>query len=154
MQKTKQLNLRIGAIIALVIIGVATASLTMAALSANQNVPSSGTVTASANLGVYSDSGCSVNLTSINWGTLTAGGSTTKTVYVKNTGSGVSLALSMNTTSWIPANANTYITVTWDKETIRLNPNQNTTAIITLTVSPSIVDITNFSTQINIIGTN
>lgn len=116
-------------------------------------MPTSGTVNVSANLGVDSDSACTIPVTSINWGTLNPGGNTAQTVYIKNTGSGLSLALNMTTSNW-STGANGQITLTWNQENTRLNPGQSVAAILTLNVSPTIADVTNFSVQITITGTN
>jgi hypothetical protein len=142
------------AVVALVIIGLALSLTTFAIITTTQTVSSTGAVSTSANLGVYSDSACTTSLGSVSWGTLTPGGTITKTIYVKNTGSGLSLTLNMTTSSWSPASANGPITITWNREGTRLTPGQSTTATLTLTVSSSIVDITNFSVKINITGTN
>ena len=88
------------AVTALVIVAVALTLTTFAAINLTQSVPSNGVVTTSANLGVYSNSGCTTNLTSITWGTLNPGGSTTQVVYIKNIGSGLSLTLNMTTSNW------------------------------------------------------
>ena len=154
LQKLKKTNMKLVAVISLVIIAISTAGGTFAALTVNSNVGSSGAVNVSANLGVYSDSGCNTPLTTINWGNLSAGGSITRTIYIKNTSSGLSLTLNMSTSNWNPTSANGPITVTWDKENTRINPAQSVAAVLTLNVSPSIIDITNFSVQINITGTN
>jgi hypothetical protein len=142
------------AIIALVTIAVALTLTTYAAISTTQNVSSSGAVTTSANLGVYSNVGCTTPLSSVNWGTITPGANITQIVYIKNTGTGLSLALSMGTSSWTPAGANGPITLTWNQEATRLTPGQSVAAVLTLSVSSSIADVTNFSVQINITGTN
>jgi hypothetical protein len=141
-------------IIALVLIGTFLTLTTFAALSSSQNIPSSGTITTSANLGVFSDSGCTASLSSINWGTLTPGGNITQTIYVKNTSVGLSLTLNMSTSNWNPVNANGPVTVSLNQVGTRLQPGQSVAAVLTLMVSSSITDITNFSVQINIIGTN
>jgi hypothetical protein len=154
LSKTRKINMQAVAVIALVIIGLASAVTTFAALSASQNVASSGVVAVSANIGVYSDSGCTIPLSSITWGNLTAGTNIQRTIYVKNTGSGCALTLSMTTSNWTPTTANGPITLTWNQETTRINPGQSVTAVITLAVSSSIVDITNFNVQISITGTN
>ena len=141
------------AVTALVMIGIALTLTTFAALSST-HVPSDGTVTTSANLAVYSDSGCKTPLSSIPWGTISPGGTTTQTIYVKNTGSGLSLTLGMTASDLNPTSANGLITLTWNKEGTKLNPGDSVPATLTLTVSPSIVDITSFNVQINISGTN
>lgn len=141
-------------IIGLVIIATALTLTTFAAISIPQNISSGGTVITSANLGIYSNSACTTPLSSINWGTLTLGGNTTQMVYLKNTSSGLSLALNMTTSNWTPASANGPITLTWNKEGTRLNPGQSVAANLTLAVSSSIIDISSFNTQITITGTN
>ena len=141
------------AVTALTAIAIILSASTYAALSTNQNLSTTGEVNVSANLGVYSNSECTTQINTISWGTLEPGGSTTQTIYIKNTGSGVSLSLSMTTTNWNPASANGPITITWNRENTILSPGQSTSATITLTVSPSISDVTNFSVQISITGT-
>jgi hypothetical protein len=141
------------ALSALALIAIALTTTTYGALSTTKNVNSSGSITTSANLGVYSDSACSVPLTSIDWGTLEPGGMTTKTVYLKNIGTGVSLALSMATSNWNPSVAGQSITLTWDMTATTLAPNQSTAATFTLSVSSGITGVTIFDVQISITGT-
>jgi len=117
------------------------------------NAPSSGTMAASANCGLYSNSACTFPMSSVNWGTLSAGETSNQTIYIKNISSG-QLTLNMTTTDWSPESANGPITLTWNQEGTILLPGQSTAAILTLTVSASEVGITNFSFQIQITGTN
>ena len=98
------------AVMVLVVIGITLTLTTFAAISTSQNVPSEGTVITSANLGVYSNSLCTTTLSSISWGNLTAGSTKTQTIYIKNTGSGLSLTLSMATSNLTPSGAVGYIT--------------------------------------------
>ena len=62
------------------------------------------------NVGVYLDSSCTVNCTSIKWGTIDPGGAVAKTVYIKNLGSTL-LALKMSTSNWDPRKAVSVITL-------------------------------------------
>ncbi len=140
-------------IIVLTIFAFSLAASTLAVLTVNQNIGSSGTVTTSPNISVYSNSACTTNMTTISWGSITAGGSTTQTIYVKNTGTGT-LTLGLSTTSWTPAQASSYITVSWDKQGTQLSAGQSTQATVTITVSPSITNITNFSNTISISATS
>jgi hypothetical protein len=149
----KKINLKITGVIILMILMISLTLTTYAALTTNKTVLSTGGVTVTANLGVYSDNTFQNNLTSLNWGSPTPGTNVTKTIYIKNTGSGVSLELSMNTSGWNPTSANGPITLTWDQEGTKLNPGQSTAAILTLKVSSIIVDVTNFSVSISITGT-
>lgn len=55
------------AVVLLTIAAIAAAGITFASITTNQNVNSSGTVTAGPNVGVYSNSACTTPVTSINW---------------------------------------------------------------------------------------
>jgi hypothetical protein len=139
--------------IALVLMAIALSATTYGAISVNKSLITNGSINVTANLGLYSDFGCTIGLSAIDWGATTAGNNITRTVYVKNIGAGTSLTLSISTSNWNPTTANGPITISWDKEGTRLLPGQSTTAVIKLTSSSSIVDITNFSVQIMISGT-
>ncbi len=105
------------------------------------------------NLGVYSDSTCTQNLTSLNWGNVAAGSSVAKTIYLKNTGS-TSEVLSMSLTGWLPSGAQQYISVTWDRQNAILTAGESCAATLNLSVSQDITGITNFSVNIILTGTS
>jgi hypothetical protein len=140
--------------ILLTVVAVAAAGITLAAITANQNLPSSGTVTAGPNIGVYSNSACTNTVTSLNWGTIEAGGSTQQTIYIEDTG-GAPMTLSITVTGWNPSTATNYITLTWTGQGQQIQPGANNALAVTLTlsVSPSITGITNFGNSITISGT-
>jgi hypothetical protein len=140
-----------GVILSIAAIGLILTVTTAGLLSVSQTVSSTGTVTA-VNVGVYSDSSCTVVLTSIDWGTTPPGNSVTRTFYVKNTGN-TQITLSMSKNSWVPSSANGPITVTWNRESVTLNSGSSTSATLTLSVSSSISGITSFSVNIVITGT-
>jgi hypothetical protein len=140
-----------GAAIAIAATGLFLTLLTTGLLMSSQTLQSNGTVTA-VNIGVYSDSSCTQNLTSINWGSIYPGNSTTRIMYVKNTGS-LPVTLTMTTESWVPLNASTYISLSWDQEDTVLTAGQSTTATLTLSASPNAGNITSFSFNIIITGT-
>jgi hypothetical protein len=139
-------------IIALIFVAVALTATTYGAISVNKSLSTNGSITVTPNLGLYSDIGCTTTLSSIDWGTITPGNIQTRTVYVKNTGTGTSLTLSISTNSWTPSTANGPITISWDKEGTRIAPGYAIAAVITLTSLSSIVDVTTFSVQILISG--
>ena len=140
-----------GALIAIVATGLFLTLLTSGLLMSSQTVQSGGTVS-SVNVGVYSDSGCTQNCTTLDWGAITPGNSVTRTVYVKNTGT-LPLTLSMTTGNWVPSNANTYLTLTWNQGGAVLAAGNSVTAILTLTASSSAGNLTSFSFNIIITGT-
>ena len=126
-------------------------TLVTAGIIVTQTVPSTGTVT-TVNVGVYSDSECTQNCTSISWGSMYPGNSTSRIIYVKNTGT-VPITLSMTTDSWEPIEAEDYLTLTWNPEDDTLNPGQSTPATLTLLVAPDTGNLTTFNFNIIITGT-
>jgi hypothetical protein len=147
----KSTKISLGATLAIVSTALFLTVCTTGLLTANQAVNSTGTITA-VNVGVYSNSACTQNLTSINWGTISPGDSVTRTIYVKNTGN-TRITLAMTKTNWNPSTANGPITVAWNAENQSLDPGNVATATLTLSVSSSISGITNFSVDIVITGT-
>lgn len=115
---------------------------------------SGGSVRTSINLGVYSDSACTTVMGAVDWGPLAPGGTSAQTIYIKNTGGGLSLTLDMTTTNWDPIDANGPIAITWNREGTILQPGQSVSATLTLAVSPGIIGITSYGVQINIAGTS
>ena len=144
-------RISVGALIAVVATGLFLTLLTSGLLMSSQTVQSGGTVN-SVNVGVYSDSGCTQNCTTLDWGAITPGNSVTRTVYVKNTGT-LPVTLSMTTGNWVPSNANTYLTLTWNQGGVVLAAGNSVTAILTLTASSSAGNLTSFSFNIIITGT-
>ena len=140
-----------GAIIAIAATGLFLTLLTTGLLMSSQTLQSSGTVTA-VNVGVYSDSSYTQNCTSIDWGTIAPGNSSTRTIYIKNIGT-IPITLSMTTGSWVPSNANTYISLGWNRGGTVLSAGQSTSATLTLSASSSAGNITSFSFNIIITGT-
>jgi archaellum component FlaG (FlaF/FlaG flagellin family) len=147
----KLTKMSLGATAALVSTALILTVFTTGLLSVNQSISSSGTVTA-VNVGVYSDSACIQNLTSIDWGTLSPGDSVTRTIYVKNTGN-APIAITMTKINWNPSTANGPITITWNTENWSLGAGNSTAATLTLSISSSISGITDFSVDIVITGT-
>ena len=138
----------------LAIIAISLTITTYGAISATHTISSSGSIATSAGLGVYYDYACTNPITSVNWGSLSPGSTAYQTVYVKNTGSGVSLVLDLDTSSWAPSGADGYLTVNWDKTGVTLSPGQSVQASISLYVAPSITGISSFSVQILITGSS
>jgi len=109
-------------------------TVTLAVVQRSVSFPTSGLVVG-VGVGVYADSGCTQNLTSISWGSVDPGGSAVRTAYVKNTGN-TEVSLSMAASGWSPAEISSQISVTWDREGIALAPGQVVLASFTLSVLP------------------
>jgi hypothetical protein len=138
-------------IISLVTVGIALTVTTLAALTTSQAVPLNGTITA-INLGVYTDSGCTQNCTSLSIGNINPGSITTQTVYVKNTGNAPE-TLTMAVTNWSPPNASTYLTLNWNQQNTVLTAGQSVQATLTLTAASNTGTLTNFSCSVTFTGT-
>ena len=142
-------KLSTGVIIALATTGIFL-TLVTAGIISTQTIPSDGTVT-TVNVCVFSNEACTENCTSISWGSLRPGDSTTQTVYVKNTGT-VPVTLSMTANGWDPTNADDYLEVTWNQQGTVLAVDEKVTAILTLTVAAETGDLQDFNVDIVITG--
>lgn len=138
-------------VIALTIAALALTLTTAALISINQTVPLSGTINA-VNLGIYSDSACTIPVTALNVGALNPGSSATQTIYIKNTGN-VPETLTMTINNWNPTNANTYLTLTWNRQNTILNAGATIQATLTLTATSNTGSLTNFSCDVTLTGT-
>jgi hypothetical protein len=142
-----------GTLIAIGITSMLLVVLTAGALTTNQTLSSSGNISPISSVGValYSDAGLTTPMTSITWGTLNPGGQTSVTVYIKNTGN-IPETLSMVASGWSPANANTYLTCTWNPAQTTIAAGASTSAVITLATGGSAPTVS-FSFNIVITGT-
>ncbi len=144
-------KMSLGLIFALAITGLFLTVVSAGVLTVSQSVAASGTVTA-VNVGVYLDSACTQACTSVNWGNLSPGNSTTRTVYVKNTGT-VPVTLGMSASNWNPTNANTVLSLTWDRNNVVVSPSNSVMATLTLTAAANTGTVSSFTFNIIITGT-
>ena len=133
------------------VMAVTAAILAYGVLSANRTISNQGNVNA-LGVGVYWESTCSTNVSSIDWQYLEPGAFKNVTVYVRNNGN-VPMTLSMTTSSWSPSSASSYIALVWNREGSQVGGGAVVGAVFTLSVSPDIADISSFSFDITIIGT-
>lgn len=147
-EKMAMQKITLGTVVAIAIVGLAAS--VFGAMFATQTFSNTAAINA-VGVGVYSDSACSIKVTSLNWGTLSPGESKSQTIYVKNVGS-VPIVLSMSVGNWTPSNAGV-ITVTWNRQGSTLSAGSSISATITLIVPPNISGVTSFSFDITITGT-
>lgn len=138
-------------IIAITLAGMLLTVTAASVISVNEALPSRGSIISSINLEIYSDSECKQRLTSIDWGEISPGGTSSQTLYIKNTGD-KPLVLQGATDNWNPSEANGPITVTWNRENDNIASGQTLQAVLTLGVSSTISGITDFSVDIIING--
>lgn len=154
-KRLRYTSTRSKSIFPLILIAVCLAAVSAVAvtglLTASRTISSSGTVKA-INVEVYWDSGLTNVVSEIDWGTIESGGSVTKTIYITNTGN-TAMTLNMTYYGWVPAEAGNYITLSWDKEGLTVDPDAVVAAVLTLSVSETISGIESFSFNIVIEGT-
>ena len=140
----------------LLILLVAIISLATGVIATNyveKRIQSTGYIyTPNPSIEVYSDPEYTTILTQIGWGTLTAGDTATRTIYIKNIGN-TQLQVNITTANWNPTQAPTYITLTSNVNDFALSPESTQTAILTLTISSNIQGITDFGFDI-VVGGN
>jgi hypothetical protein len=99
--------------------------------------------------GIYWDQACTNKTLSLNWGFINASSSNNLTVYVRNEGNSV-VSLGLNTSNWTPSATSSYIYLIWNYTDQVLSINEVIPIQLTLTVSPTIINITNFSFETTI----
>jgi hypothetical protein len=122
--------------------------ITLAAIQNRKTVPSSASIRG-VGVGVYWNSACTNQTSSINWGMLDPGTSETMTIYIRNEGN-TRITLSDTTQNWNPSASSSYVTMNWDYSGQTLNPNQVLTVSLTLSVSSTISNITSLTFDITI----
>ena len=146
-----------GAMIILVTytLGLSLVSQAFPATQTSQTLSSTGSIQiqTTADIGIYSDSGCTTPLTSLQWGTLQPGGSQTYDCWIKNEGD-TQLTLSLETDGWDPANAENYLGLNWDYDGAPISVGSTVHVILTLSVDAGITGITSFSFDITIVGSS
>lgn len=119
-------------------------------LMATWRIHSSGRIKA-IGVGVYTNPACTSECYSIDWDTLSPGDLAGSTIYIKNI-KNTNFTLTMNTTAWEPAIAETYLTFDWNYSGVVLEPGQVIAVQLTLYVDPSIENVDTFSFDINIMA--
>ena len=137
-------------------LGLSLISQAFPATQTSQTLSSSGSIQiqTTADIGIYSNSYCTIPLSSLTWGTLQPGGSQNIDCWIRNEGS-TPLTLSMYVSNWFPESLATsnYLVVSWNYDSTTIHPDAAVQVTLTLTVSPDISGITNFSFDISIVGT-
>jgi len=110
-------------------------------------------VETSSSLGAYWDVGCSAMVSSIDWGNLTPSQTRNITFYIRNEGS-TTLFLSGIDKNWNPITAEGYIRFVFGSADQVVQASEVKKVTCSLTISPEIINITNFSFDVLLQGTN
>jgi hypothetical protein len=97
-------------------------------------------------VGIYWDTTCTNITSSLKWGFIDPNSNNNLTINVRNEyNSAVSLRLT--SANWNPSNTSNYMSLSWNYSGQILKPNEVIPLKLTLTVSPTICDITDFSLE-------
>lgn len=108
-------------------------------------------IQATTGVGIYSNYQCTSELTSLSWGTLEPGETSTITCYIKNEGD-TTIILSLETSNWSPSSASNYLACFWDYNGAQIAAGQVATVNLSLSASANTQGITNFGFDVTIIG--
>jgi hypothetical protein len=100
---------------------------------------------------VYEDLACTTVQSSIEWGEIEAGDSSSVTIYIKNNGD-IDILLGLDSENWTPTNINDYTTLSWDYNGTALTPGEIRGVTLTLYIDPDCPPMNNFGFDIVIIG--
>jgi hypothetical protein len=100
---------------------------------------------------VYEDSSCSTVLTSVDWGEIEAGESTTASLYVLNSGDS-SVVLGLSLENWSPGTAEDYMSLYWDYDGSSISSGNGVDIVLTLDVDVDCPELSSFSFDIVITG--
>lgn len=103
-------------------------------------------------IGIYWNRRCTQPVTAIDWGALLPGGQKSFVVYLRNENTTAILFTFSKTETWDPANAASYMQLSFNHSGRQIYLNQVYPATLTLHVSPMIVGITSFKFNIVICG--
>lgn len=132
-------------VLLLLIVGASAAVLYTYKLSAHGRIKGVG-------VEVYGDPGGSALITEINWGILEPGENKSLTAYIRNK-SNVPVVLYMAVENWFPVGSESYVGLSWDYNFTALDVDELRSATFTLSVSPDITGIVDFSFDIVITAT-
>jgi len=144
--KIKPVTLAATLILTATILAIATTG-----LLSPQATPAGGTISHSIGIELYNDENAVSTCTSIDWGDLYPKSSTTRTIYVKNTGNATE-TLSMKTSDWNPVETTSTLKLSWDKEGTSVHPGQIVEATLTLTMGEDIETVDSFNFNVIITG--
>lgn len=123
---------------------------TVAVMQWARRIPSSATLKL-VGVSVYKDSDLTVPVTSINWGIVEPSGQKNFSAYIKNK-SNVPITLSLFMEDWTPANASSFIILTWNYDGSEIPVDGSIPITFVLDVSATISGIDAFTFTIVIVG--
>lgn len=115
----------------------------VALLVVQDRIPSSGRII-TIGISIYKDSGKVESYTLVEWGALAPGDVVTKEAFIFNTGNRA-VNVSLTNENYVPVEVPLHIGMAWDSEGVIIQPDEYHRALITLSVSPTITGIDEFT---------
>ena len=100
---------------------------------------------------VFADGGCSQPISSVKWGSVEAGGSVSRGVYVRNSGD-YGVVLSLAASNWSPEVAEGYMSLSWDYGGGELGSGAVVRVNLKLSVDAGVSGVSSFSFDVVIVG--
>lgn len=126
------------------------ATMTYAVMQWTRKIPTVATLKLMG-VGVYKDVNFTVPVSEIDWGIVEHGETKNFSAYIKNE-SNVPITLTMHTEDWIPANASSFISFSWDYSGSEILVDGSIPVTFVLNVDPTTAGIDSFSFTIVIVG--
>jgi hypothetical protein len=104
-------------------------------------------------VGIYWNQNCTNKTLTLNWGNMTPNSENTLEVFIRNEGNS-KVSLYLSTTEWNPKAASNYIQLEWNYSNQILSTGQIIPISLTLTVSPEIGGVSDFTYNTIITATN
>ena len=123
---------------------------TVAVMQWTRRIPNSATLKL-VGVGVYKDVDFTIPVTSIDWGLVEPGEQKNYTAYIKNE-SNVPINLNLWTEDWDPANASSFITLTWSYDGTKIAVDDSIAVTFVLDINATISGIDAFAFTIVIVG--
>jgi len=128
-------------------------TLTVWSLRPRSPIPNVSAIETVGTFGVYWNSNCTTKVTSINWGNMTPGQEKTTTFYIRNEASNQMFLAGIDK-NWNPTTAQSHIHFTFDSDDQKIQAGQTKKVTCTLTVSIETTNISNYSFDILLLGTD
>ena len=128
-------------------------TLTVWSLRPRIPIPNVSAIETVGTFGVYWNSNCTTKVTSINWGNMTPGQEKTTTFYIRNEASSQMFLAGIDK-NWNPTTAQSHIHFTFDSDNQKIQAGQTKKVTCTLTVSIETTNISNYSFDILLLGTD
>lgn len=139
----------VGLIIA-ILVGAVSFSYYQETRTGSQNIQVTGILLGGdLNFGVYEDAFGETPAESINWGVLEPGQIATRELWVRNDDI-IAISCTLSSSNWLPEGSDQYLSIDWNWGQSLLGPGRARKVTFTLTVSPSITGIDDFSFTVTV----